>query len=97
MVEMKGMKQEMPPGERWDRVRITRDALPKTFLVQTESTITTTMGRFNIYPGDRVETGDPISLVIRRDSHDYRIAWDIVCDIDLMENVPAGASSSNYP
>ena len=68
--------------------------LPNNFVAQTESTIATIMGRFTIYPGDEVETGNPISLVIKRGGHDYRIAWDIVRDVALMASDP-GSSKPN--
>ncbi len=68
-----------------------KQALPNNFVAQTESTIATIMGRFTIYPGDEVETGNPISLVVKRGGHDYRIAWDIVRDVPLMASDPASS------
>ncbi len=71
-----------------------RQTMPKNFVAQTESTVATIMGRFTIYPGDEVETGNPFSLVIKRGGHDYRIAWDIVRDIPLMAGDPASSGQN---
>jgi len=68
-----------------------KQTLPNDFVAQTESTVATIMGRFTIYPGDKVETGNPISLVVRRGCHDYRIAWDIVREVPLLAGDPASS------
>jgi hypothetical protein len=68
-----------------------RQASLKNFIARTESPIITVMGRFTLYPGDEVETGNPISLVIRRDGHDYRIAWEIISDLPIMTGDSSGS------
>jgi len=69
---------------------LSRETLPKSFVAQTESKIGTIMGRFTIYPGDQVETGDPASLVVKRNGRDFHISWEIVRDVPLMTNEPEG-------
>ncbi len=66
-----------------------RETLPKSFIAQTESKIGTVMGRFTIYPGDEIETGDPTSLVIKRNGRDFHISWEIVRDVPLMADAPS--------
>ncbi len=70
---------------------LSKQTMPKTFVAHAESTIATIKGRFTIYPGDEVETGNPISIVVKRGGHNYRIAWDIVRDVSLMESDSAGS------
>ena len=67
---------------------LSRETLPKSFIAQTESRVGTIMGRFTIYPGDKVETGDPTSLVVKRNGHDFHIAWNIVRDVPLIVDEP---------
>ena len=71
-----------------------RQASLKNFTARTESSIKTVMGRFRLYPGDEVETGNPISLVIRRDGRDYRIAWEIISDLPPMTGDPSGSMAT---
>ncbi len=66
-----------------------REMLPKSFVAQTESKIGTIMGRFTIYPGDEVETSDPISLVVKRNGRDFHISWEIVRDVPLVADAPS--------
>ena len=69
---------------------LSRETLPKSFIAQTESKIGTVMGRFTIYPGDKVETGDPASLVVKRNGHDFHISWEIVREVPIMADEPEG-------
>ncbi len=71
-----------------------RETLSKNFIAQTESKIATIMGRFTIYPGDEVKTGDPTVLVVKRDGRDFHIAWAIVRDVPQMAGETTGSMSN---
>ncbi len=92
-VDMNNMMYAIPSGVLEKLKMQFKQTMPKNFVAQTESTIATIMGRFTIYPGDEVETGNPISLVVKRGGHDYHIAWDIVRDVPSM----ASDSASSRP